>query len=51
MVINKYGFADITLFNRTTYDLFVDPDNKDFTVKPDSGFGGRGTAGDPRWFD
>jgi len=48
--INKYGFADITYFPGTTYDLFVDPDNGDFTVKSDSGFGGRGTAGDPRWF-
>jgi hypothetical protein len=51
MVIDKYGFSNITLFNGTTYDLFVDPDNGNFAIKPESGFGGRGTAGDPRWFN
>lgn len=50
MVINEYGFSNITLFNGTTYDLFIDPDNGNFSIKPESGFGGRGTAGDPRWF-
>lgn len=50
LVINKYEFANITLFNGTTYELFVDPDNQDFSINPESGFGGRGSAGDPRWF-
>lgn len=50
LVINKYPFADINIFAGTTYDLFTDPDNKDFTIRSSSGFAGRGTAGDPRWF-
>lgn len=45
------GFADITLFNGNAADLFVDPDAGDFSIKPGNGFGGRGTAGDPRWFE
>lgn len=45
------GFADITLFNGNAADLFVDPDAGDFRIKPGNGFGGRGTAGDPRWFE
>ncbi len=48
--INRYDFANITLFQGTTYDLFTDPDNGDFTLNPESGFGGRGVAGDPRWW-
>ena len=51
LTINKYDFPNITIFNGSTYDLFVDPANKDFTIKPESGFGGRGSAGAPRWFD
>lgn len=50
LIINKYEFSEITIFNGTTYDLFVDPDNRDFSIKSSSGFAGRGTAGDPRWF-
>lgn len=45
------GFADITLFSGSAADLFVDPDASDFRIKPGNGFGGRGTAGDPRWFE
>ncbi|WP_165793106.1 DUF5123 domain-containing protein [Sphingobacterium haloxyli] len=45
------GFADITLFSGSAADLFVDPDAGDFRINPGSGFGGRGTAGDPRWFE
>lgn len=45
------GFADITLFSGSAADLFVDPDAGDFRIKPGNGFGGRGTAGDPRWFE
>lgn len=44
-------FADITVFNGTADDLFVDPAQGDFRIKPNNGFGGRGTAGDPRWFE
>ena len=49
--INKYEFANITVFQGDTYDLFIDPDNHDFRVNPESGFGGLDTAGDPRWFE
>ncbi len=45
------GFADITLFSGSAADLFVDPDAGDFRIKPGNGFGGRGTAGDPRWIE
>ncbi|MBD1435075.1 DUF5123 domain-containing protein [Sphingobacterium sp. DN00404] len=45
------GFADITLFSGSATDLFVDPDAGDFRIKPNNGFGGRGTAGDPRWIE
>ncbi|MDM1292708.1 DUF5123 domain-containing protein [Sphingobacterium sp. N143] len=44
-------FAEITIFGGTAADLFVDPMNKDFRIKAGNGFGGRGTAGDPRWFE
>jgi hypothetical protein len=47
----KQEFPNITVFQGSAVDLFVDPANGDFTVKPESGFGGRGTAGDPRWFE
>lgn len=33
-----------------TYQLFVDPANGDFHIKPGASFAGKGTAGDPRWF-
>lgn len=49
--INQYPFENITAFNGSTYDLFVDPDNGDFSIDPSIGFGGYGVAGDPRWFD
>lgn len=48
--INRYDFPGITEYNGTTYDLFVDPDNANYTIKPEAGFGGYGTAGDPRWY-
>lgn len=50
ITINKYPFADISTFEGTTYDLFTDPVNKDFTLKSGVNFAGKGTAGDPRWF-
>lgn len=37
-----------TPYSGTSYDLFADPDNGDFTIK-DNGFSGKNTAGDPRW--
>lgn len=51
LVIKTHDFANITMFQGDTYELFVDPDNKDFRINPESGFGGLGTAGDPRWFE
>ncbi|WP_257670217.1 DUF5123 domain-containing protein [Parapedobacter tibetensis] len=44
-------FANITIFDGTTADLFVNPEQRNFSIKAGNGFGGRGTAGDPRWFD
>ncbi|WP_333625119.1 DUF5123 domain-containing protein [Sphingobacterium siyangense] len=44
-------FSEITIFSGTAEDLFVNPMNKDFRIKAGNGFGGRGTAGDPRWFE
>lgn len=43
-------FPEITVFSGSSTDLFVDPEGGDFTIKPASGFGGIGTAGDPRWW-
>lgn len=43
-------FPNITVFQSSAADLFVDPVKGNFQIKPDSGFGGRDTAGDPRWF-
>ncbi|MFD2034777.1 DUF5123 domain-containing protein [Belliella marina] len=51
MEINRYPFSEITTFQGTTSDLFVDAENGDFRIQPDSGFGGLGRVGDPRWFD
>lgn len=51
LTINSYEFSSITLFEHPTSDLFVDPVSKNFRIKSGSGFGGQGTAGDPRWFD
>jgi hypothetical protein len=50
IVINRYPFADISTFAGTTFDLFTDPANRDFTLKAGVNFAGKGTAGDPRWF-
>lgn len=43
-------FSGIAIYPGSATDLFVDPVNRDFTIKPTANFGGRGTAGDPRWF-
>ncbi|AYD47302.1 DUF5123 domain-containing protein [Arachidicoccus soli] len=43
-------FPSITIFNGPATAIFADPENGDFTLKSGSGFGGIGTAGDPRWW-
>lgn len=43
-------FPDITIFSGPATAIFADPANGDFTLKSGSGFGGIGTAGDPRWW-
>jgi hypothetical protein len=40
---------DIQSYGKTAEEVFVNPDEMDFRIK-DSGFGGRGVAGDPRWW-
>lgn len=37
-----------TAYTKTSADIFVSPDNANFTIK-DNGFPGKTTAGDPRW--
>lgn len=49
LTINQYDFADISVFNGSAADLFVDPQNRNFSIKPTANFAGRGSAGDPRW--
>lgn len=49
LTINKYEFTDISVFSGTASDLFVDAQNGDFHITPGANFGGRGSAGDPRW--
>lgn len=43
-------FPEITLFQGSASDLFVNPAAGDFSIIPLNGFGGTGKAGDPRWF-
>ncbi|NDW08697.1 DUF5123 domain-containing protein [Dysgonomonas sp. 520] len=47
---NNRKFADITVFEGTASELFTNPDNDEFFIKPGSGFAGEGVVGDPRWF-
>lgn len=47
---NKYLFVDVTVYEKTAYDLFEDPDNGIFYIKSNAGFTGNGKAGDSRWF-
>lgn len=42
-------FPEITLFEGSATDLFVDPAGGDFSIIPLNGFGGTGKAGDARW--
>ncbi|WP_165973425.1 DUF4957 domain-containing protein [Pedobacter sp. ok626] len=37
-----------TAYTKTATDIFTSPATRNFTIK-DGGFGGRSTAGDPRW--
>lgn len=41
-------FPGVTAYTKTAADIFVSPVARDFTIK-DGGFGGRNSAGDPRW--
>lgn len=43
-------FSGITIYPGSASDLFVDPANRNFSIKPTANFGGRGSVGDPRWF-
>lgn len=40
---------DVPAYGRPSGDVFQNPDNVDYRIK-DAAFGGRGTAGDPRWW-
>ncbi|MCA1745712.1 MAG: DUF5123 domain-containing protein [Bacteroidales bacterium] len=40
---------DLQTYGKTAEEVFVNPDEYDFRIN-DSGFGGRGIAGDPRWW-
>jgi len=50
IIIDRYGFTDITPYSGTSEDLFVDPANGDFHLKSTAKFPGKETAGDPRWW-
>src|SRR5690606_3132740 len=39
-------YPEVTIYTKTSADIFTDPDNFDFTIK-DNGFPGRENAGDP----
>lgn len=38
----------MTAYTKTASDIFISPATRNFTIK-DGGFGGKSTAGDPRW--
>jgi hypothetical protein len=40
---------DLIPYDGDSYDLFTDPDNRNFKIR-DGGFSGKSTAGDPRWW-
>lgn len=44
------GFPSIATIAATSTDLFTDPANGIFTIKPTVTFVGKGIAGDPRWW-
>ncbi len=45
----SYQIPGLVPYTGSSYDLFTDPDNGDFSIK-DGGFAGRGNSGDPRWY-
>ncbi len=49
--IDQRPLADISEVPLSAEELFVDPANGNFRIKPGTGFAGTGVAGDPRWFD
>lgn len=50
VVTDRYGFTDSTPYSGTSEELFADPANGDFHLKPTAKFPGKETAGDPRWW-
>lgn len=50
MKVGNMKFKGITRLEQTSDDLFVDPTNGDFHIKPGAGFAGTGNAGDSRWW-
>lgn len=50
MKIGNKKFSEIVQLEQTSDDIFVDPANGDFHIKPGAGFAGEGNAGDPRWW-
>ena len=43
--------ANATRLTLSTTQLFVDPANGNFSIRPEADFAGRNVAGDPRWWD
>ncbi|WP_448778784.1 DUF5123 domain-containing protein [Bacteroides congonensis] len=43
-------FIGITQLEQASDDIFVNPTEGDFHIKPGAGFSGAGNAGDPRWW-
>jgi hypothetical protein len=50
LLVNTIPFTNITTLPLTSEDLFADPLNGDFHLKPGARFAGEGKAGDPRWW-
>jgi hypothetical protein len=49
---NTRGFTDITVYQGTAENLFVElgPETYDFRIKSNAGFAGAGAVGDPKWW-
>lgn len=47
-VFTSNAISGISEYDKTSVDLFADPDNGDFKIK-DNSFAGKADAGDPRW--
>jgi hypothetical protein len=50
LVVNTIPFTNINSLSISSEDLFADPLNGDFHIKPGARFAGEGKAGDPRWW-